>query len=123
MLQMASAVVGLRHVPKPKWKSEEAHEFLNGPDFISAASDPARIEFDGFSTESNGSTLRSPVLVLDEIQKVTDWSSLVRLLWDADTHSGVALKVVLLGSSSPGIKTNMLYVGCAKSPVRDGGRP
>lgn len=30
-----------------KWKLEEALEFLNGPDFIPAASDPARIEFDG----------------------------------------------------------------------------
>src|SRR5436309_15726134 len=47
VLQMACAVVGLRHVPKPKWKLEEALEFLNGPDFIPAASDPARIEFDG----------------------------------------------------------------------------
>src|SRR6185369_6393386 len=46
-LQMAYAVVGLRHVPKPKWKLEEALEFLNGPDFIPAASDPAQIEFDG----------------------------------------------------------------------------
>jgi hypothetical protein len=40
-------IVGVRHVPKPKWKLEEALEFLNGPDFIPAASDPARIEFDG----------------------------------------------------------------------------
>src|SRR6266850_2061632 len=47
VLQMAYAVVGLRHVPRPKWKLEEALEFLNGPDFIPAASDPARIEFDG----------------------------------------------------------------------------
>ena len=39
------------------------------------------------------------LLVLDEIQKVTDWSSKVKLLWDADTHSGVPLKVILLGSS------------------------
>jgi uncharacterized protein len=39
------------------------------------------------------------LLVLDEIQKVADWSSTVKLLWDADTHSGVALKVVLLGSA------------------------
>ena len=39
------------------------------------------------------------LLVLDEIQKVTDWSSMVKLLWDADTHAGVPLKVVLLGSS------------------------
>jgi Alpha/beta hydrolase domain containing 18 len=47
VLQMAYAFVGLRHAPKPKWKLEEALEFLNGPDFIPAASEPARIEFDG----------------------------------------------------------------------------
>ena len=29
------------------------------------------------------------LLVLDEIQKIPDWSSVVKLLWDADTHSGV----------------------------------
>ena len=46
-LQMAYAVAGLRSVPKSKWKLEEALEFLNGPDFIPAASDPAQIEFDG----------------------------------------------------------------------------
>jgi predicted AAA+ superfamily ATPase len=38
-------------------------------------------------------------LVLDEIQKITDWPNVVKLLWDADTHSGAALKVVLLGSA------------------------
>jgi predicted AAA+ superfamily ATPase len=39
------------------------------------------------------------LLVLDEIQKITDWPNVVKLLWDADSHSGVALKVVLLGSA------------------------
>jgi hypothetical protein len=46
-LQMAYVVAPLRHVPKPKWKLEEALEFLNGPDFIPAASNAAQIEFDG----------------------------------------------------------------------------
>ena len=46
-LQVASAVIGLKHAPRPKWKLEEALEFLNGPDFLPAASDPAQIEFDG----------------------------------------------------------------------------
>ncbi len=44
---MAYAVVGLRHAPRPKWKLEEALEFLNGPEFIPAASNAAQIEFDG----------------------------------------------------------------------------
>jgi len=39
------------------------------------------------------------LLVLVEIQKATNWSSLVKLLWDADSHSGIPLRVVLLGSS------------------------
>ena len=39
------------------------------------------------------------LLVLDEIQKVSGWSPIVKLLRDADTHAGVPLKVVLLGSS------------------------
>src|SRR6266498_2362178 len=46
-LQMAYVVAPLRHAPRPKWKLEEALEFLNGPDFIPAASDPAQIECDG----------------------------------------------------------------------------
>ncbi len=39
------------------------------------------------------------LLVLDEVQKVSDWSNVVKLLWDADTHAGMPLKVVLLGSA------------------------
>lgn len=39
------------------------------------------------------------LLVLDEIQKVAHWSSVVKLHWDADTNSGFPLKVILLGSS------------------------
>ena len=39
------------------------------------------------------------VLVLDETQKIPQWSELVKRLWDGDTASGLNLKVVLLGSS------------------------
>jgi predicted AAA+ superfamily ATPase len=39
------------------------------------------------------------LLVIDEIQKISNWSETVKLLWDADTHSKRALKVILLGSS------------------------
>ena len=46
VLQVAYAVVGLRHEPRPNWKLDEALEFLNGPDFIPAASNAAQIEFD-----------------------------------------------------------------------------
>lgn len=39
------------------------------------------------------------VLVLDEIQKLNEWSSYVKQLWDADTRLGINLQVVILGSS------------------------
>lgn len=39
------------------------------------------------------------VLIVDEIQKVPNWSESVKREWDADTRDGVPLKVVLLGSS------------------------
>jgi len=42
---------------------------------------------------------KEAVLVLDEVQKVTDWSEVVKRLWDEDTTAGTALKVVLLGSA------------------------
>jgi len=39
------------------------------------------------------------LLVLDEIQKLPDWSETVKRLWDEDTRAGIPLKVVLLGSA------------------------
>jgi len=37
------------------------------------------------------------LLVIDEVQKIPNWSETVKALWDADPH---ALRVVLLGSSA-----------------------
>jgi len=39
------------------------------------------------------------LLVLDEIQKITDWSETVKRLWDEDTRAKRALKVMVLGSA------------------------
>jgi predicted AAA+ superfamily ATPase len=40
------------------------------------------------------------LLILDEVQKTVQWSSVVKMLWDEDTARGVPLKVMLLGSSA-----------------------
>ena len=42
---------------------------------------------------------RGFVLVLDEIQKIPDWSETVKGLWDADRARGCPLHVVVLGSA------------------------
>lgn len=39
------------------------------------------------------------LFVLDEVQKVTGWSEVVKRLWDSDTRSKLSLKVLLLGSA------------------------
>jgi predicted AAA+ superfamily ATPase len=39
------------------------------------------------------------LLVIDEIQKIGNWSEIVKLLWDTDTRAKRDLKVILLGSS------------------------
>lgn len=43
--------------------------------------------------------LRELILVIDEIQKITGWSEVVKKEWDSDTFHDVNLKVILLGSS------------------------
>lgn len=40
------------------------------------------------------------LLVIDEIQKIENWSEVVKKYWDEDTHNELNLKVILLGSSS-----------------------
>ncbi|MCX5838163.1 MAG: ATP-binding protein [Deltaproteobacteria bacterium] len=39
------------------------------------------------------------LLILDEVQKVTGWSEVVKRLWDTDTRNKLFLKVLLLGSA------------------------
>jgi predicted AAA+ superfamily ATPase len=39
------------------------------------------------------------VLIIDEIQKIPNWSEIVKRLWDSDTINGINIKLVLLGSS------------------------
>lgn len=40
------------------------------------------------------------LLVIDEVQKIANWSETVKLEWDTDTYQHLPIKVVLLGSSS-----------------------
>jgi len=42
---------------------------------------------------------RERLLVIDEIQKIDNWSEMVKREWDEDTRRNVNLKVILLGSS------------------------
>ena len=39
------------------------------------------------------------ILIIEEIQKIKNWSEVVKKEWDADTFNDINMKVVLLGSS------------------------
>ncbi len=41
----------------------------------------------------------SCILVLDEVQKLPDWTEVVKRLWDEDTRAGRDVRVVVLGSA------------------------
>lgn len=43
--------------------------------------------------------IKEAVLVIDEIQKLHNWSEVVKKEWDADSFNDVNIKVILLGSS------------------------
>lgn len=50
---------------------------------------------------------KSALLVIDEIQYVTDWSDVVKALWDEDSRGGIDLRVILTGSSATLLKSGL----------------
>jgi uncharacterized protein len=66
---------------------------LRGRTWLEQQWDLARLQ-----TDSNGGE-KEALLVLDEVQKITDWSEIVKRLWDEDSAAKRQLKVVLLGSA------------------------
>ena len=51
---------------------------------------------------------KSPVvLVLDEVQKVSRWSEIVKRLWDEDSRFGTDVRVIILGASSSLVQTGL----------------
>jgi predicted AAA+ superfamily ATPase len=47
------------------------------------------------------------LLIIDEIQKILNWSETVKKNWDTDTRNQINIKVLLLGSSSLSIQSGL----------------
>lgn len=98
-------VVGPRQTGKSTMLSQSiqdqplAYHFVSADDPIDPSSEWLRTEWQQARNLTIERT-RPAVLVVDEIQKVTHWSSTVKSLWDADRRSNMPLKVLLSGSSS-----------------------
>jgi predicted AAA+ superfamily ATPase len=65
---------------------------LRGPAWIEQQWDAARLM-------ARDAGRHGGVLVLDEIQKIQNWSEAVKRLWNEDSRARLPLKVVLLGSA------------------------
>ena len=78
---------------------------LNMPFHYAAADLPAPPPTEWIAQQWDSARMKaekkiSTVLVLDEVQKITDWSLQVKRLWDEDTQKGNNIQVVILGSSA-----------------------
>lgn len=83
----------------------QATERLEAPHTFASADQPSLRGVDWIEQQWNAARLqarqgpRGAVLILDEVQKIPDWSESVKRLWDEDTRLGIPLRAVLLGSA------------------------
>ncbi|MCL2525662.1 MAG: AAA family ATPase [Coriobacteriia bacterium] len=85
--------------------------------YFASADDPLAVSGDWIKSEwaaarslalgpqSDGGT--GALLVIDEIQKIENWSAYVKLLWDEDARNDINLRVVLTGSSTLMLRKGM----------------
>lgn len=96
--------------PRQSGKTTLVHQAirnLNSPSHYGSADEPSfgdRIWIEqqwdlGRLNAKEAKSEREALLILDEIQKVPGWSTIVKRLWDEDTKNGTPLKVVVLGSA------------------------
>lgn len=102
--QFIQVVMGPRQVGK----TTLVRQLLEKIDFPStyvsaddAASNPVWLnqQWEIARIKCRGSEGIANLLVVDEIQKIGDWSEKVKALWDEDTYKELPLKIILLGSS------------------------
>jgi len=95
--------------PRQVGKSTAVLQVVNGSPLaalIASADEPTlqggawiETQWDAARLEAKRAGPQGAVLVLDEIQKVPQWSETVKRLWDEDTRTGMPLKVIVLGSA------------------------
>jgi len=82
----------LKDYPSP-WHYASADQIISDRNtWISVQWESARLKINLEKAEEG-------LLVLDEVQKLENWSESVKKEWDDDTFRGVPLKVIILGSS------------------------
>ncbi len=100
--QWIQIVTGARQVGKTTLV-QQVTEAMDLPVRFASADEPALRDRDWLVSQWEAARFElaeaGGILVIDEIQKVEQWSEAVKRLWDEDSHKERQLKVVLLGSA------------------------
>ncbi|MCL2480106.1 MAG: ATP-binding protein [Spirochaetaceae bacterium] len=78
---------------------KKPHHFISADDPIAANPEWLRNEWE-YARQLQKQNKGEMILAIDEVQKVRQWPSMVKLLWDDDTRKKIPIKVILTGSSS-----------------------
>lgn len=92
--------------PRQSGKTTLIHQVLTSlpiPHIYASADEPSLKDVHWLEQQWNTARVTAKtsesILVVDEIQKVTGWSEMVKRLWDEDTWNKVRLQVALTGSA------------------------
>jgi predicted AAA+ superfamily ATPase len=97
---LIQVILGPRQVGKST--GVEMVSGFKGRTFYATADDALSHSSSWISEQWQAAKLASaePILVLDEVQKVMQWSDQIKALWDAEKRKRSSFRLVLLGSSS-----------------------
>jgi len=102
---LLQVIVGPRQVGKTT-AAEQLVDVLRWPTVFAVADAPLPPGPEWLETQWRRARLQKPgrtgkvLLVLDEVQKVTGWSEVVKRLWDEERRTRGPVRAVLLGSSA-----------------------
>lgn len=98
-------IVGPRQIGKTTLIKQLKNETNLYIDYVSAdvENNPnnewIRTKWNGLRLKIKSSTITEVVFVIDEVQKIHNWSESIKSLWDEDSFNDINIKLVLLGSS------------------------
>ena len=75
------------------------HYFVTADDLYTADSTWIRREWGNARLQLQQSEKKELLFIIDEVQKIPNWSEVVKKEWDSDSFTDVNIKVILLGSS------------------------
>lgn len=106
-------ILGPRQVGKTTLAEQFAAQLTIPHQFVSADAVPAGNDFwidqqwEAVRLKMKANNATEYFLIIDEIQKIQNWSEVVKKNWDHDTRNKIAIKLLLLGSSNISIQKGL----------------